>query len=75
MMNVRKMSEAIGQTVLVSTDVGGVYCIVDDVRKVWDRVDLLVRPVSGSDKQGKWVSLSRVERNTNGVCCFDLATV
>ena len=58
-MNVRKMSEAIGQTVLVSSDIGGVYCKVLDVRKVWDRVDLLVSPVSG--KGETWVSMSRVK--------------
>ncbi len=46
----------------------GVYCNVVDVRKVWDRIDLLVSPESGSG-QG-WVSLSRVERTNSGVCDF-----
>lgn len=72
-MNVRKMNEAIGQTVLVSGFCGGVYCTVVDVRKVWNRVDLLVRPVAGHGEQ--WVSMDRVERTNSGVCCFDLATI
>jgi len=72
-LNVRKLSEAIGARVLVSFPVSsgsvGVYCIVQDVRKVWDRVDLLIRPEAGSGSAG-WVSMSRVERTNAGVCDF-----
>lgn len=77
-MNVRTLSQAINARVLVSfpTSSGSlsVYCIVTDVRKVWDRIDLLVRPESGSGEG--WVSLTRVERTNAGVCDFTaLATV
>lgn len=70
-INVRKLSEAIGQTILVSTDIGGVYCEVLDVRKVWNRIDLLVKPVSGTGD--RWISMDRVQRSPDGSGCFDLA--
>lgn len=67
-MNVRELSKAIGARVLVSFDVSGgsvgVYCVVEDVRKVWDRIDLMVRPESG--KGSAWVSLTRIERTKAG---------
>jgi hypothetical protein len=82
-MNVRKLSQAIGARVLVTFPVGsgslksngyiGVYCLVRDVRKVYDRVDLLVMPESGTGEG--WVSMTRVERTNDGVCDFALATV
>lgn len=73
-MNVRTLAQAIGATILVSfpTSAGsvGVYCTVQDVRKCYDRVDLLVAPVNGTG--AGWVSLTRVERTNAGVCTFEL---
>lgn len=82
-MNVLDLSRAIGAVVSVSFPVGecrtdgkvstsvGVFCVVKDVRKVWNRVDLLVVPESGTG--GEWVSLERVERTPEGVCGYGLA--
>ena len=74
-MNVRKLSQALGARVLVSVPLSSgslsIFAIVEDVRKVYDRVDLLVRPESG---QGAgWVSLTRLERTPDGVCDFPAA--
>lgn len=73
-MNVRKLSEALGARVLVSFPASGgtaalcFFCIVEDVRRAFDRVDLLVSPENGFGQA--WVSLSRVERTPSGVCHF-----
>ena len=73
-MNVLKLSQAIGARVLVSFPVAsgsvGVYCVVEDVRKVWDRVDLLVRPELGTGSG--WVSMQRVERTPEGLCTYPM---
>jgi len=70
-MNVRKLSQAIGARVLVSfplaTGSVSVYANVEDVRKVWNRVDLLISPESGSGSG--WVSLDRVERRGPDALC------
>ena len=74
-MNVLSLSRAIGATVLVTFPLasGSVafYRTVKDVRKVYNRIDLLVSPESGSGEG--WVSLERVERTGSGVCAFSQA--
>jgi len=76
-MNVLKLSQAIGARVLVSMPIASgsiaVYAIVRDVRKVWNRVDLMIEPEAGTG-QG-WVSLERVERTNDGVCTFPVRTM
>jgi hypothetical protein len=41
-----------------------VECIVLDVRECWNRIDLLVTPVSGTGEQ--WVSDERITNIENG---------
>ena len=53
-----EMLPAIGQKVAVRFESLRVQCIVRDCRRVWNRNDLLVVPVSGVGEQ--WVSLERV---------------
>ena len=75
-MNVKQLSQAIGHTVLVDTGMGDirVHAIVKDVRKVWNRIDLLVAPESG--KGEAWVSLERVCSVRGGALTgTELATV
>lgn len=74
-MNVRKLSQAINARVLMSVPLSSgslsIFAIVEDVRKVYDRVDLLVRPESGEG--AGWVSLTRLKHTPEGVCDFSVA--
>jgi hypothetical protein len=58
MLNVARLSESLGARVLVEFGNVAVWCVVKDARKVWNRVDLLVAPESGTGNE--WVSLLRV---------------
>jgi hypothetical protein len=75
-MTVFQLSQALGARVLVtfSTAAGSVavYCLVEDVRTVFGRVDFLVSPESGTGRG--WVSMDRIERTGAGVCHFPPAT-
>jgi len=72
MLNVAKLSQAIGQVVVVKSDLGLVRCVVSDVRKVWNRVDLLVRVDQPGIDGETWVSMDRVSHPSPAV--RDLAT-
>jgi hypothetical protein len=75
MLNVAQMSKAIGCRVLVTFGSVKVYCTVRDVRKVWNRVDLLVSPDAGEGSE--WVSMSRLNypKNSDGASMFSDALV
>lgn len=60
MLNVAKLSQALGTRVLVRFGNVSVWAVVRDVRKAWSRVDLLVSPESGEGEE--WVSMERVVR-------------
>lgn len=60
MLNVAKLSQALGTRVLVRFGSVSVWAVVNDVRKVWNRVDLLIQPESGEGEE--WVSMDRVVR-------------
>lgn len=58
MLNVARLSTALGTRVLARFGGVRVWVIVEDVRKVWNRVDLLVRPESGEGSE--WISMDRL---------------
>lgn len=59
-MTALEMMQAVGKVELIAFDEVLVQCEIIDAKTAWNRVRLLVRPVSGSGQQ--WVECGRVYR-------------
>jgi hypothetical protein len=57
-MGVKEMASYIGKIVNLKVESLSIPVEIEDIRKVWQRVDVLVSPVNGNGSQ--WVSLDRV---------------
>jgi hypothetical protein len=57
-MGVKEMASYIGKVVNLKVESLSIPVEIEDIRKVWQRVDVLISPVNGNGSQ--WVSLDRV---------------
>lgn len=57
-MSIMEMASLVGKTGKLKVDSFLIPVLISDIRKVWQRIDVLVSPVNGSGEQ--WVSLERV---------------
>jgi hypothetical protein len=61
-MSISEMAGLIGKTALLRIESFQVNVRINDVRKVWNRIDCFVEPVSGYGE--KWVSYERLYQIT-----------
>ena len=65
-MTLQEMTKILSKTALFHCGIGDITIpvVIKDIRKVYDRVDCLITPVSGSGET--WVSLRRLTLSEEG---------